>query len=225
MKFKIIFILAALALMLPTTARATIDYGAVNHLTRQFTYLNDGALYCPIGWKAVGEKNSENLFVYGQGLGYAYTDFPYLIESTIVIFVLLIAGLSWLILFRKKRAFKNFRMNIWIIATGFFFLTTLAACAGQDTLVHGELIWTAEQQTITDCESGKVYWVRVLVSNHHFRLSQQFYELAQKGKGEIIVEFQGTVKRGTPSLGPTYPVDGTLIVDQTISIEQGSCER
>ncbi len=104
MNFKIILILAAAALMLPTRSLATVDYGVVNHITRQCTYLNDDMLYQPIAWKGVGEKNSDNLRAYCQSLGYSYTDFPYIIESTICISAILILGLTWFLVFKKKRA-------------------------------------------------------------------------------------------------------------------------
>ena len=63
-----------------------------------------------------------------------------------------------------------------------------------------------------------------LASNPHFKLTQQVEELAQRGKGDILAEFHGTLRQGIPSLGPPYPVDGPLIVERTITIESGAYE-
>lgn len=104
---------------------------------------------------------------------------------------------------------------------------SLAACnaqASQETLVRGNLIWTDNKQTVTECGTGRVYWVRVLASNPHVLFTRKVDELASKGVKNIIAEFRGEISTGMPSLGPPYPVDGTLTVHRVISIESGNCE-
>ena len=107
----------------------------------------------------------------------------------------------------------------------FFLLSGSIAQASQEAHVRGVLVWTAEKQVVTECKSGRVYWVRVLVSNPHFLLTEKVDELTSKGHGNIIAEFRGEMKMGIPSVGPKYPVDGTLNVYQIISVAQGSCDR
>ncbi len=104
-------------------------------------------------------------------------------------------------------------------------LAVHAAQAGQDTYVRGELIWTNEKQTVTECKTGRVYWVRVLASNPHFIFSKKVEELTSRGTKNILAEFRGEINSGVPSVGPRYPVDGTLNVHQIMSVEKGSCEK
>lgn len=102
----------------------------------------------------------------------------------------------------------------------------LSACtmhAAPETHVRGALVWAADKQTLTECNSGRVYWVRVLAANPHFHLSKKVEKLNSTGTGIIVAEFRGEVTTGKPSFGPSYPVDGTLNVDQVISVEKGSC--
>ena len=56
---------------------------------------------------------------------------------------------------------------------------SLPACnaqAGQETLVRGNLIWTDNKQTVTECGTGRVYWVRVLASNPHVLFTRKVDE-------------------------------------------------
>jgi hypothetical protein len=107
----------------------------------------------------------------------------------------------------------------------FLFLAVYAAEAGQDTYVRGAVIWTNDKQTVTECTTGHVYWIRVLASNPHFLFSKRVDELNSNGAKTIIAEFRGVISLGMPSLGPQYPVDGTLNVHNVISVEKGNCEE
>lgn len=116
-------------------------------------------------------------------------------------------------------------MSLRIIATIFFVLMMHAAQASQDTFVRGELTWTNEKQAVTECKTGRVYWVRVLASNPYFLFSKKVEELTSKNAKNIIAEFRGELSRGKTSTGPGYPVDGTLNVHQVVSVENGNCEK
>lgn len=116
-------------------------------------------------------------------------------------------------------------MNLRILIITFLFLTALIARAGEDSYVRGTLIWTNEKQTVTECKTGHVYWVRVLASNPHFLFSKKVEELTANGAKNIVAEFRGEISLGLPSAGPRYAVDGTLNVYQVISVEKGSCEK
>jgi hypothetical protein len=105
----------------------------------------------------------------------------------------------------------------------FCLLFGVTAYADEMIKVRGALQWTKERQTITDCVSGRVYWVRVLASNPNFLLSQKVDELRLINEN-IIAELGGEVTVGAPSNGPKYHVDGTLNVSQIISVENGVCK-
>jgi hypothetical protein len=85
------------------------------------------------------------------------------------------------------------------------------------------LIWGADTQTLTICDTEEVYWVRVLASNPFHLLSVKVEELSRKNSGEIIAEFRGDIIQGKPSTGPAYYVDGSLIVSEIISVVHGEC--
>jgi hypothetical protein len=86
-KFKMKLILFSLFfILLNCSATATVDYLAVNHITHQFTILEDGGLYTQIGWRCVGENSEYN---HGDH-GYTYTNFPYLIETMFIFSILFI---------------------------------------------------------------------------------------------------------------------------------------
>jgi hypothetical protein len=115
-------------------------------------------------------------------------------------------------------------MRLRIVVIVFFFFVVHAAHAGQDSYVRGAVIWTNERQTVTECKTGRVYWLRILASNPHVIFSKKVEELSSKD-AKITAVFQGEISPGVPSLGPLYPVDGTLNVYQVISIQQGTCEK
>ena len=115
-------------------------------------------------------------------------------------------------------------MNLRILIIVFIFFASHAVEAGQDTYVRGAVIWTDEKQTVTEWRTGRVYWLRVLASNPYFLFSKKVDELNSAGAGTIIAEFSGEISPGMPSLGPRYPVDGTLNVHTILSVEKGSCE-
>jgi hypothetical protein len=67
-------------------------------------------------------------------------------------------------------------MSLRIIAIFFALMVHAAAQASQDTFVRGELVWTNEKQTVTECKTGRVYWVRILASNPYFLFSKKVEE-------------------------------------------------
>jgi hypothetical protein len=85
------------------TVHATVYYGAINNVTKEYTSLNTNSLYTPIGWKSVGEKNSERLSEYAESICYSYTDFPYKIECYLLAFIVL-----GLLLFRAKNDWREY---------------------------------------------------------------------------------------------------------------------
>ncbi len=89
--------------------------------------------------------------------------------------------------------------------------------------VRGWLIWSADMQTLTVCDTEEVYWVRVLAANPFHLLSVKVEELSRPNGGEIVAEFRGDIIPGKPSAGPTYFVDGTLMVSEMISVAHGEC--
>lgn len=115
-------------------------------------------------------------------------------------------------------------MTIRILVIAFFFIAACAVQADQDTYVRGTVIWSIDKQTVTECKTGRVYWIRVLASNPHFLFSKQVDELYSSGAENIIAEFRGEISTGIPSTGPRYHVDGTLNVHRIISVENGSCD-
>jgi len=109
-------------------------------------------------------------------------------------------------------------MQIALILT----LALLVSSAhAEDVSVRGELVWTSDSQTLAVCDTGKMYWVRVLASNPWFDLTKRVKTL---GSRSIVAEFRGEVTLGRPSSSPPYKADGTLTVSAIGSVEQGSCD-
>lgn len=98
------------------------------------------------------------------------------------------------------------------------------AGATQHTYVRGTLVWNDKEQTITDCQSRRVYWVRVLASNPNFMLTRKVDDLMAKGANSVIAELRGEASRGASSVGPGHRVDGTLDVREIVSVARGSCD-
>lgn len=88
-------------------AQATTEFGAINYFTKQYTILEDGKIYTPIGWESVGENHTNNLKAYGENLGYTYTEYPYLIESVIAILCVLMASLILWYAIKKNYFFSS----------------------------------------------------------------------------------------------------------------------
>jgi hypothetical protein len=99
----------------------------------------------------------------------------------------------------------------------------LAPVHADEVLLRGELTWTSDQQTLRVCDTGEVYWVRVLASNPWFLLTKKV-EAASVETGSVTAELRGEITSGHPSSGPKYPVDGTLSVSAIESVTQGNCE-
>lgn len=86
------------------------------------------------------------------------------------------------------------------------------------------LTWDDGAQTLYVCDSKTLLWVRILASNPHYHLTKRVAELSGEEGGEIIAVFRGEISMGKPSLGPLYPVRGTLTVSEIISVERGGCQ-
>ena len=99
-------------------------------------------------------------------------------------------------------------------------LFVLSAYA-EDVSVRGELVWTSDTQTLKVCDTGRLYWVRVLASNPWFHLTKKVESV---GPATIIAELRGEMVLGQPSSGPLYRVDGTLTVSAIASVASGSCD-
>ena len=135
---------------------------------------------------------------------------------------------SWCVRGRRgtpQRYVSKNQTSLRIFAAIIFSVTTSIVQAGQEAQIRGVLVWTKEKQTMTDCKSGRVYWVRVLASNPYFLLTKKVEELTLKSTENIVSEFRGEINLGIPSSGPRYPVDGTLNVHQIISVTHGSCDK
>ena len=87
----------------PLVAAATVDYEAVNHITREYTVLDDGMFYTPIGWHAVGE----NSHGYVVELGYRSTAFPYKLECILIALPALLAVVVGLFVYRRRSGLKR----------------------------------------------------------------------------------------------------------------------
>lgn len=87
----------------PLVSAATADYEAVNHITREYTVLDDGMFYTPIGWHAVGENNHGSVVE----LGYRYTAFPYKLECILITLLALLAAVVGMIAHKSRLGQKR----------------------------------------------------------------------------------------------------------------------
>jgi len=98
----------------------------------------------------------------------------------------------------------------------------MAACSQPDSVrITGELVFSAERQTLTACEDGRVYWVRVLAANPHHTMRVRFDELSESSDSTLAV-LEGEVA-AVPSRRPDYPVEAVLQVRRTHSLQSGDC--
>ena len=97
--------------------------------------------------------------------------------------------------------------------------------SAEATRVAGVLQFNAERQTLTECGTGTIYWVRVLASNPHFSLAQRVEELSSAlAPGQsIMADLEGEVSI-SPSGSPAYPIDKVLTVTAFHSVVPGQCE-
>lgn len=89
--------------------------------------------------------------------------------------------------------------------------------------VRGILVWTPDRQTLTACDTGKVYWVRILASNPYHNLSVRVEKLSRKNDADIIAELRGDITAAKPSAASAYNVDAKLIVTGIVSVAHGEC--
>ena len=67
-------------ILMSQCAFATVQYGAVNHITKQVAILETGNIYTPLFWKSLSEQQCQDIINYADDIGYSYTDFPFMIE-------------------------------------------------------------------------------------------------------------------------------------------------
>lgn len=102
-------------------------------------------------------------------------------------------------------------------------LAIISSVSAAQEPIRGLLIWTADRQTLTACDTGKVYWIRVLASNPHHNLSVAVNDLSMKKHGNIVAQMHGDIIEGKPSSGPAYNVDATLMVSGIDAVAHGDC--
>ena len=97
--------------------------------------------------------------------------------------------------------------------------------SAEATRVAGVLQFDTERETLTECGSGTIYWVRVLASNPHFSLAQRVKELSPAlAPGQsIMADLEGEIS-SPPSDGPAYPVDKVLTVTAIHGVDPGLCK-
>ena len=84
-------------IVLPACALATADYWAVNRITREYSLLEDGGLYTPIGWSAAPERADATALA---ARGLRHTTFPFKIECALL---LASASLVVLVIWKNKK--------------------------------------------------------------------------------------------------------------------------
>jgi hypothetical protein len=103
-------------------------------------------------------------------------------------------------------------------------LIQITGCGNQPSMrIRGQVIWTQERRTLTDCASNRVYQLRILASGPYVRFSDRIRDLSSGSSPAIVAEVDGSIENGRPSGAAPYPVDGTLKVDRIISVERGTC--
>ena len=77
-------LISLLIILLPVSAYATVDFLAVNHITKEYYWEEEGSIGTGwIGWEYVPEGQIETAEEDFIKLGYRKADFPYKIESAI----------------------------------------------------------------------------------------------------------------------------------------------
>jgi hypothetical protein len=87
---KALRITIAALMFLPITAQATVDYLAVNRITKEYYWGDEDHSTGWIGWKFVPEAQLETAEVDLKKLGYTRTYYPYKLESLLVSLVLIL---------------------------------------------------------------------------------------------------------------------------------------
>jgi len=90
--------------------------------------------------------------------------------------------------------------------------------------VRGELVFTIDRQTLTECGSGRVYLVGTHTSSAFVRLAGRVNEVSRNSSDDatLIADLEGPV--GGPPSSAAYPVHGTLEVFVIHSVEVGTCD-
>ncbi|PKG42776.1 hypothetical protein [Psychroflexus sp. MES1-P1E] len=99
MTIKTKFILTLTFLLITQIAMATVDYLAVNHLTKQLYWADTDNSPGLIGWTSIPEGKYEFYEQEYLDRGFTFTNNPYLIEEIISIMVILTIGIF---LIRKR---------------------------------------------------------------------------------------------------------------------------
>jgi len=120
------------------------------------------------------------------------------------------------------------RNRIRIFFAAFILLPAFSARSDPEIHVRGTFTWeetrgSPDKVTIQECNSSRVYQVRILASNRHFMAYKRMKELTARGGGDVIAEFRGEMVPDKPSSGQQHPNGGTLYVHHIISMESGNC--
>mgnify|MGYP001210768306 CR=1 FL=1 len=99
---KKIIIIFFFILLVNTKIFATSDYVAVNNITKQLCVFEAEDIYTPLCWKNIYESGDITYI----NKGYTYTNNPYLIEETILIFIIFLIIL-FILIYRKIKYKKG----------------------------------------------------------------------------------------------------------------------
>jgi hypothetical protein len=97
----------AALIFLPITAQATVDYLAVNTITKEYYWGDEDHSTGWIGWKFVPEAQLETAEADLKKLGYTRTYYPYKIESLFVSLVVILTLGQYVV----RRKLKKNKIN------------------------------------------------------------------------------------------------------------------
>ena len=120
------------------------------------------------------------------------------------------------------------RGRIRIFFAAFILLPAFSVRSDPKIHVRGTLTWeetrgSPDKVIIQECNSIRVYQVRILASNRHFMAYKRMKGLTARGGGDVIAEFSGEMVLNKPSSGQQHQNGGTLYVHRIISMENGNC--
>ncbi|GEM_PF-2281862 len=104
------FLLVMCALVGQTPLHATVEYGAVNHITRECGVIEDGSWYDePIGWHSCGKECYEDTAAYCRRMGYRYVgrNITCAVETALAIIVVtIVIGVLIVVRYVRRRRLR-----------------------------------------------------------------------------------------------------------------------